>query len=128
MSIFFERVVIGRDPKIVVSWVTGELFSYLKKNDLLINESNIKPKKIGELLDLIIKGLISNRQAKEIFEEYLESELSALEFVNKKGIKQVSDKSEIVNLINSVLQENPQMVNEYRNGKRKIIWFLCGPS
>ena len=64
MSIF-ERVVISRDPKIVVSWVTGELFSYLKKNDLLINESNIKPKKIGELLDLIIKGLISNRQAKK---------------------------------------------------------------
>ena len=126
VSIFFERVVIGRDPKIVVSWVTGELFSYLKKNDLLINESNIKPKKIGELLDLIIKGLISNRQAKEIFEEYLESEFSALEFVNKKGIKQVSDKSEIVNLINSVLQENPQMVNEYRNGKEKLFGFFVG--
>jgi aspartyl-tRNA(Asn)/glutamyl-tRNA(Gln) amidotransferase subunit B len=126
VSIFFERVVIGRDPKIVVSWVTGELFSYLKKNDLLINESNIKPKKIGELLDLIITGLISNRQAKEIFEEYLESELSALEFVNKKGIKQVSDKSEIVNLINSVLQENPQMVNEYRNGKEKLFGFFVG--
>ena len=126
VSIFFEQVVSGRDPKIVVSWITGELFSYLKKNDLLINESNIKPKKIGELLDLIIKGLISNRQAKEIFEEYLESELSALEFVNKKGIKQVSDKSEIVNLINSVLQENPQMVNEYRNGKEKLFGFFVG--
>ena len=70
--------------------------------------------------------MISNRQAKEIFEEYLESELSALEFVNKKGIKQVSDKSEIVNLINSVLQENPQMVNEYRNGKEKLFGFFVG--
>ena len=54
--------------------------------------------------------------------------MSALEFVNKKGIKQVSDKSEIVNLINSVLQENPQMVNEYRNGKKKVFGFLCGPN
>ena len=70
--------------------------------------------------------MISNRQAKEIFEEYLESEFSALEFVNKKGIKQVSDKTEIVNLINSVLQENPQMVNEYRNGKEKLFGFFVG--
>ena len=78
------------------------------------------------MLDLIIKGLISNRQAKgNFFEEYLESELSALEFINK-GNKQVSDKSEIVNLINSVLQENPQMVNEYKNGKEKLFGFFVG--
>ena len=71
ISDFFEDVVKNRDPKLVVSWISVELFSYLKKNDIELSESKITPKKIGDLLDFIISGKISNRQAKELFEPYL---------------------------------------------------------
>lgn len=97
--LFFEELVEKRDSKIVVSWVTVELFSYLKKKDVQLQDSEIKSKKIGDLLDLIINGSISNRQAKEIFEEYIETDLEASDFIKKKGVKQVSDKSEIEALI-----------------------------
>ncbi|MAI28983.1 MAG: Asp-tRNA(Asn)/Glu-tRNA(Gln) amidotransferase GatCAB subunit B [Rickettsiales bacterium] len=126
VSSFFEELVEKRDSKIVVSWITVELFSYLKKKDIILQDSEIKPKKIGNLLDLIIDGSISNRQAKEIFEEYLETDLEASEFINKKGIKQVSNKSEIEALIKSVLQKNDEMVNDYKNGKDKLFGFFVG--
>ncbi len=123
---FFEDLIKNRDSKIVVSWLTGELFSYLKKKDTQLSESGISSKKIGDLLDFIIDGSISNRQAKEIFEEYLETDLNAQDFIKEKGIEQVSDKSQIESLINSVLQKNEKMVNEYKSGKDKLFGFFVG--
>ena len=75
---------------------------------------------------MVIDGSISNRQAKEIFEEYLGSDLSALDFINTKGIKQVSDQTEIECLINSVLQKNKEMVEDYKKGKEKLFGFFVG--
>ena len=123
---YFEEVVKKRDSKLVVSWITGELFSYLKKNDLELSESLILPTKIGGLLDLIISGKISNRQAKELFEDFLKSELDAEKFISKMGVEQVSDENQIQDLINTVLQKNPKMVDDYKNGKEKLFGFFVG--
>ena len=102
------------------------MFSYLKKNDLELSESLILPTKIGGLLDLIISGKISNRQAKELFEDFLKSELDAEKFISKMGVEQVSDESQIQELINTVLQKNPKMVDDYKNGKEKLFGFFVG--
>ena len=123
---YFEEVVKKRDSKLVVSWITGELFSYLKKNDLELSETFILPTKIGGLLDLIISGKISNRQAKELFEDFLKSELEAEKFFSKMGVEQVSDENQIQELINTVLQKNPKMVDDYKNGKEKLFGFFVG--
>ena len=123
---YFEEVVKKRDSKLVVSWITGELFSYLKKNDLELSETLILPTKIGGLLDLIISGKISNRQAKELFEDFLKSELEAEKFFSKMGVEQVSDENQIQELINTVLQKNPKMVDDYKNGKEKLFGFFVG--
>ena len=60
VSDFFEQIVKGRDSKIVISWLTVELFSYLKKKNISLEESKINSKKITSLLDLIISNKISN--------------------------------------------------------------------
>ncbi len=123
---FFEEVVENRDSKIVISWITGEMFSYLKKNNKDIKNSGILPVKIGSLIDLICDQTISNRQAKEIFEDYIESNEDARSFVEKRGLIQVSDKNEIEKIINTVLQENLKMVEDYKNGKDKLFGFFVG--
>ena len=69
---------------------------------------------------------ISNRQAKEIFDDYIESNEEAKDFVEKRGLIQVSDKNEIEKIINSVLQENVKMVEDYKNGKDKLFGFFIG--
>ncbi len=126
VAIFFEELVKKRDPKLVVSWLTVELFSYLKKTETNLSESKISVSKLGDLLDIISDGTISNRVAKDIFEEYLKSEKNAREFISEKGLVQVSDTNELTIMINSVLQENPKMVDDYRNGKEKLLGFFVG--
>jgi aspartyl-tRNA(Asn)/glutamyl-tRNA(Gln) amidotransferase subunit B len=126
VSDFFEQIVKGRDPKIVISWLTVELFSYLKKKNISLEESKIDPKKISSLIDLIISNKISNRQAKEIFDEYLETDINADTFIEKKGLVQISNESEIEDLVEKVLNENPKMLEQYKSGKDKLFGFFVG--
>ena len=126
VSDFFEQIVEGRDSKIVISWITVELFSYLKRKNISLEESKIGPEKISSLLDLIISNKISNRQAKEIFDEYLKSDVNADTFIEKKGLIQISNESEIEELVERVLKENPKMLEQYKSGKDKLFGFFIG--
>ena len=126
VSDFFEQIVKGRDSKIVISWITVELFSYLKRKNISLEESKIDPEKISSLLDLIISNKISNRQAKEIFDEYLESDINADTFIEKKGLVQISNESEIEEFVEKVLKENPKMLEQYKSGKDKLFGFFVG--
>ena len=123
---YFEKLVSDRDPKMVVTWLTGELFSYLNKKNLDNPQSAISVEKFGELLDLINDGTLSNRLAKALFVEFIESNMSASELVKKKGMVQISDENEIINMIETVLDQNQKMLEEYRSGKEKLFGFFVG--
>ena len=126
VSDFFESLVEGRDVKLVISWLTVELFSYLNKKNISLSDSKITVEKIGKLLDLISDGTISNRLAKEFFEEYITGNKEAMELINDKGLLQISDKTELINLVKSVIDNNTKMVNEYKSGKDKLFGFFVG--
>jgi aspartyl-tRNA(Asn)/glutamyl-tRNA(Gln) amidotransferase subunit B len=125
-SEYFEDVVKNRSPKLVTTWVTGELFSILNKKNLIIEDSPITSKQLGELIDNIENGKISNRQAKEVLEEMCESGKGALEIIDEKGLTQISDENEIESLVDNVLNSNPENVKKYKNGKDKLFGFFVG--
>lgn len=126
VSDLFEELVKNRNPKFIVSWITVELFSYLKKIEKNLNEAKISTDKLGQLLDLILDGTISNRVGKEIFDEYMKSTLNAKQFIEDKGLIQLSDKDELNDLIMLIFEENPKMVSEYKSGKEKLLGFFVG--
>ena len=125
-SEYFEDVVKNRNPKLVTTWVTGELFSILNKKNLIIEDSPITSKQLGELVDNVENGKISNRQAKEVLEEMCESGKGALEIIDEKGLSQISDENEIESLVDNVLNSNPENVKKYKNGKDKLFGFFVG--
>ncbi len=125
-SEYFEDVVKNRNPKLVTTWVTGELFSILNKKNLIIEDSPITSKQLGELVDSIENGKISNRQAKEVLEVMCESGKGALEIIDEKGLSQISDENEIESLVDNVLNSNPENVKKYKNGKDKLFGFFVG--
>ena len=125
-SEYFEDVVKNRNPKLVTTWVTGELFSILNKKNLIIEDSPITSKQLGELVDNIENGKISNRQAKEVLEEMCESGKGALEIIDEKGLSQISDENEIESLVDNVLNSNLENVKKYKNGKDKLFGFFVG--
>ena len=125
-SEYFENVAKNRNAKLVVSWVASELFAILNKLNLTIEKSPVNSEQLGDLIDEIENGIISNRAAKEVFEEMCESSKSVKEIINDKGLVQISDTSEIEKFIDQVLIENPDNVQKYKEGKTKLLGFFIG--
>ena len=125
-SDYYEKVVKNRSPKLVTTWVTSELFSILNKKNLTIDESPVSHDKLGELIDNIESGKVSNRLAKDIFEEICETGKSPSDIISEKGLSQISDEGELEKLVNDVLSANPENVEKYKNGKNKLFGFFVG--
>ncbi len=132
-SDFFEKVALvdengkaRRDPKLAVNWVTGNLFGFLNKVGLEIKDSPISAESLGELIDLIEKGDINNRIAKDVFEIMSENPLqSPQQIVEEKGLKQITDMGAIEAAIDEIMAANTDKIEEIRAGKDKMLgWFV----
>ncbi len=123
---YFEAVAKGRDAKISANWVIGELFGNLNRTGKSLAESPVSADELGKLVDLIKDGTISNRIAKEVFEEMFDSGKAAADIVKEKGLEQVSDTGAIEQAIDDVMAANMDKVEEYRGGKDKLLGFFMG--
>jgi aspartyl-tRNA(Asn)/glutamyl-tRNA(Gln) amidotransferase subunit B len=122
---FFETVAKGRDPKLAANWVIGDYFGALNKSGAELQTAPVDAKKLGGLLDLIADGTISGRIAKEVFEEMWEGGQEAAAIVEAKGLKQISDSSEIEGLVDEIIAGNPGQVEQFKGGNEKILgWFV----
>ena len=112
--------------KIVVNWITSELFSLLNKNNQDLNNSPVSPENLGQLIKLISTNEISGKIAKDVLEDMFSSGKTARQIVDEKGLQQVTDQGEIAKVIDEVIAENPKMVEQYLAGKDKLLGFFVG--
>ena len=127
LSNFFEEVVVrSRNPKLSANWIMGELSAFLNKENLSILETKVDSINLGNLLSRIEDSTISGKIAKEVFEEMWNSEKSPDEIIQEKGLKQVTDSSEIEKIINQVLEQNQSQLEQYKSGKEKLFGFFVG--
>ncbi len=113
------------NPKIVSNWIMTEVLRELKGEDD-INSFGITPDKLGELLILIEDGTISGKIAKDVFEDMFTSGKSANQIVEEKGMKQISDQSELENIVSQILADHPDEISRYKAGDQKLMGFFVG--
>ena len=122
---YFEQVAKSRDAKIAANWVTGELFRYLNDKGLAIGESPVSASALGGLIDLIADGTVSNRLAKDVFDEMAASGKDAATVVDEKGLRQISDTGAIEAAVDQAIGAGAKQVEQYRGGNEKILgWFV----
>ena len=131
ISDYFDAVInsdkqLKESAKSISNWISTELFSLLNKDKLVISKSPVSPENLGQLVKLVIRDVISGKIAKEVLVEMYSSQKSAIDIVEQKGLKQMTDTSEIEKIIQSVLDDNKKMVSQYKSGKTKLLGFFVG--
>jgi len=91
-----------------------------------IEQSPISSQNLAHLLRLIKEGVISGKIAKVVFEDMAKTGKAPDEIVKEKGLVQVTDISAIEEIILKVLADNTKEVDDYRNGKTKLLGFFVG--
>ena len=130
-SDYFDKVINSDKDlriysKIIVNWITSELFSFLKKENVKIEDSPVSPNNLGELIKLIKTDKISGKIAKEVFEGMFTTSKSPKIIIKEKGLSQVSDLNEIERIIDNILDNNSDKVIEYKKGRTKLLGYFVG--
>ena len=127
MADYFEVCVKQFDqPKTVSNWVMGELTRELNNSGTDISASPVTPERLVSLLQMVDKGIISLKVAREIFPELYSSGKTPEQIVQEKGLTQISDEGALAKIIAEVLSKNPGQVAQFKEGKPQVLGFLVG--
>ena len=133
IALYFEAVVAsGGQPKAAANWVMGDLAAALRRDEHEPGSAAIpvSPAQLGRLLQRLTDGTISGKIAKTLFDALWREPASGAEAVDalieRRGLKQISDRDEIATVVAEVLADNPKQVEQYRAGKTKVMGFFVG--
>lgn len=127
ISDYFEAVLKENiDPKAASNWISSILLGNLNKLEKEITDITVTPKMLSSLITKVQKGEISIKQGKEVLLKSLEEDLDPNKIIEESGMKQIGSAEEIKKIIDEVLEEQPQAITQYREGKTNIIDFLVG--
>lgn len=125
---FFEAAAeASGSGKAAANWMLGEVSRAMNDGNLGLEQLNLKPEDLSELIQLVESGRINLNTAKEVvFPALLAAEGRPGEIVERRGLAQVSDRAAIRALVEGVLHAHPEAVTQYRGGKEALKGFLVG--
>ncbi len=120
---YFEAVAKGRDGKSAANWVINELFGRLNKEGLAITDSPVSSVQLGGLLDLLAKGEITGKMAKDLFDLLWTEGGDPAELATTHGLKAVTDTGAIEEALDALFAANPDQVEKAKVNAKLAGWF-----
>jgi len=120
----FEKVIEKIEPKVALPWITVEWLSVLNYNKKTMDDVNINPGHIIELLDLVSKNKITPLKAKDILRKFIPNSYSPLE--EAKSHEVIGNEDELHKIIKEVINLNKKSADDFKSGEQKALNFLIG--
>ena len=126
-SDFFDKTVAaGADPQLAANWMNTQVNGYLNDNRVELADIKLTPENLAAMIKLIKDGTISSKIAKKVFAETIANGTDPKKYVEDQGMVQLSDTSVLEPMVKEVVDNNPQSVEDFKNGKDRAIGFLVG--
>jgi len=114
------------NPQLLANWMLTEVMAILNKDKIEIANLSITAQSLSQLIQRIDDGTISSTIAKNIFSQLIESEMDVDELIKEQGLEQISDTTEIEQIVITVLNEHQEQKDQYLAGKEQVLGFLIG--
>lgn len=112
--------------KIASNLLLGDISAYLNKNEKTITDTTLTKTRFLELIKNIEDNTLTSKNLKDILDIVLESTDSIEKIIKDSGIKNITDDSAIREVIKTVITNNPQSVEDYKQGHDRAVKFLMG--
>jgi glutaminyl-tRNA synthetase len=123
LSKFYEEALAElNSPITIANIVANDVAKELKQS----NKLKFDAKQIAQLVKMIDEEIISNKIAKQVFEEMVKTGENPNKIVEDKGLVQITDVNIILPIIDEVIAKNPDNVAKYKAGNDKLFGFFVG--
>jgi len=123
-SFYEEALAVLNSPVNLANIVANEVARELKEKQ--ISELKFTAEQIAQLVKMIDDKIISNKIAKQVFEDMVKSGENPKKIVEDKGLVQISDPAQIAPIINEIIANNPDNVAKFKAGNTKLLGFFVG--
>ncbi len=114
------------EPKKVVNWIIADLFGLLNEAGMELGQAKIEPRQLAALVRLVDDGAISGKQAKTVLQGMFETGDDPEVVARDRGLRQLSDTSELEAVVDEVIVENDDAAAKVRAGQLNTLGFLVG--
>lgn len=120
-----ETVLLGADPTKARSWWLGELSRIANDRSVTPTEL-ISVKDVAQVIALISKGELTDKLARQVVEGVIAGEGSPADVITKRGLKVVSDDSQLMKAINDAVAAQAETAQRVREGNIPAAGALIG--
>jgi aspartyl-tRNA(Asn)/glutamyl-tRNA(Gln) amidotransferase subunit B len=126
-----ENIHVGSDEhkklnKLAANYIITDLESLITEHGILFTDLKIAAEDFAEYVKMIYQGHITSRVAKDVLQDMFMHGEDPTHIIEQKGLRQVSDESEIEKVVQEIIAANQKAVGDYRNGKTESLKFLVG--
>ncbi|XP_023942507.1 glutamyl-tRNA(Gln) amidotransferase subunit B, mitochondrial [Bicyclus anynana] len=126
---FFQTITANRtrNPTKVANLLLNDLLTILHKRKINIDNCPVNDKHLADLIDFLSQNKINLDVCKLVIDEVIEdSTLSVKDLINSKGWFLITDEVVIINKCKEIIDSNPKIVKQYKDGKLKVFNALLG--
>ncbi|MEY4313567.1 MAG: hypothetical protein RIS93_147 [Actinomycetota bacterium] len=120
-----ETVLLGADPTKARSWWLGEISRVANDKGVLPTEL-ISVKDVAQVIALISSGELTDKLARQVVEGVIAGEGNPTDVINKRGLKVVSDDSQLMKAIEEAIAAQPETAERVRGGNIPAAGALIG--
>ena len=121
---YYEKVACMTDPILACNWLNGNVLSVLNKELITINEFKISPENLAALINEVVNGNISSKQAKLVFDKMLEDNKDPKQIIKDLGMTQITDENVLRPMVVKLIEDNMDTVEEYKKGRNVFNFFV----
>lgn len=125
-NLFEETNEIVKDPKIVANWILTELSRRLNESAISADQMNLSIENFAKLINLAKDNKVNNNVAKKLLREIFESNEDPEKLAEDRNLLQISDSNFLEEVVDEVLAENPESIEDIKNGKDRAFGYLVG--
>ena len=122
----YEKVVKSIPSEFAAMWMRDELKRVLSYNKLEFHESEIGAKDLVELFSMLESKEITTKAGQRIIEQMPNNNKSPKKIAEELGLTGIVKDDEILNAAKQAIDENPEAVEDYNQGKKASMNFLVG--
>lgn len=112
--------------KMCSDWLVSKLFKHLRNDGISIKGLNITPENFAELITLVYQDRVNSSAGQQILEHMYRKGGDPTDIMADLGLEQMDDEAALTATIQKIINENPNQIAAYKNGKEALLKFFVG--